>query len=224
MLDSSVFLHAHALCESEDVGARTRIWAFAHVMRGARVGSDCNVGDHAYIEAGAVVGNGVTVKNGVMIWDKVTIEDDVFIGPGAVFTNDPTPRAHTKKPPSTFAATVVKRGATIGANATVVCGVTVGPSAFVGAGAVVVRDVAAHALVVGVPARRVGWACRCGLRLPRSLRCSCGLGYALLGERQGLRPASESSSVRKNRRGRSPGPMTRDRSTRRGGMRRQAGR
>lgn len=187
-LDPSVFVHERALCETTDVGARTRIWAFAHVMPGARVGADCNIGDHAFIESGATVGDRVTVKNGVALWDKVTLEDEVFVGPNAVFTNDPLPRAAFKKPPERFLPTVVRRGASIGANATIVCGVTVGTHALVGAGAVVVRDVPAHALVVGNPGRRTAWVCACGEKLTRDFLCACGRRYRLIDERHGLAP------------------------------------
>ncbi len=171
------FVHERALCESDDVGAGTRIWAFAHVMRGAHVGSGCNVGDHAFIETGAWVGDRVTIKNAVLIWDRVRIEDDVFLGPGVVFTNDPNPRAAFKKPASRFVPTLVERGATLGANASIVCGVTIGAHAFVGAGAVVAKNVPSHAMVVGNPARRVGWMCSCGGKLDARLRCECGLAY-----------------------------------------------
>jgi acetyltransferase-like isoleucine patch superfamily enzyme len=190
-LDPSVFVHARALCESTDVGARTRIWAFAHVMAGARVGADCNVGDHAFLESGVVVGDRVTIKNGVAVWDKVTLEDEVFVGPNAVFTNDPTPRAAVKKPPASFLPTVVRRGATIGANATIVCGVTLGSHCLIGAGTVVTRDVPAHALIVGNPGRRTGWVCMCGERLGLALACGCGRRYRLVDERQGLAPAPD---------------------------------
>ena len=188
--DASVFVHATALCETSDVGPRTRIWAFAHLMPSARVGADCNVGDHAFIESGAVIGDRVTIKNGVAIWDRVTLEDDVFVGPNAVFTNDLVPRAAIKKPREQFLPTVVRHGASIGANATIVCGVTLGMHAFVGAGSVVVDDVAAHALVVGNPARRIGWICACGDRLAAPWTCGCGRRYRLIDERAGLAPAS----------------------------------
>ncbi len=171
------FVHARALCESDDVGAGTRVWAFAHVMRGAHVGRDCNVGDHAFIETGAWVGDRVTIKNAVLIWDRVRIEDDVFVGPNAVFTNDLNPRAAFKKPAGGFLPTLVERGATLGANASIVCGVTIGAQAFVGAGAVVTKPVPAHALVVGNPARRVGWICACGGKLDARLRCACGRAH-----------------------------------------------
>jgi acetyltransferase-like isoleucine patch superfamily enzyme len=177
--EPTVFVHERALCESDDVGPGTRIWAFAHVMAGARIGGGCNICGHVFVEGGAVIGDGVTVKNGVLVWDGVTIEDDVFVGPGVVFTNDLTPRAAIKKPPEEFVPTLVRRGSTIGANATIVCGVTVGPHAFVGAGSVVTRDVPAHGLVVGSPASRIGWACECGLRLPADLACVCGRTYRL---------------------------------------------
>lgn len=176
-LDPSVFVHPQGLCESLLVGPRTRIWAFAHVLAGAEIGADCNICDHAYVEGGARLGDRVTVKNSVLIWDGVTIEDEVFLGPGMVFTNDPRPRASVKKDRDQLLPTLVRRGATIGANATVVCGVTVGRSAMVGAGAVVIADVPAYALVVGTPARRVGWACECGAGLGQDLTCACGRRY-----------------------------------------------
>jgi UDP-2-acetamido-3-amino-2,3-dideoxy-glucuronate N-acetyltransferase len=175
--DTSVFVHQLALCESDDVGPRTRIWAFAHVLPGARIGADCNLGDHVYVEGGAVLGDGVTVKNGVQLWAGVTVEDQAFLGPGAVFTNDATPRAAFPKGPKGWRPTLVRRGATVGANATVLCGVSVGRWAMVGAGAVVTAAVPDHALVVGNPARQVGWACECGLTLPDTLACACGRSY-----------------------------------------------
>ena len=189
--DPSVFVHDRALCESDDVGARTRIWAFAHVLKGARIGADCNVGDHAFIEGGAVIGDRVTVKNCVLVWDGVTVEDDVFLGPNMVFTNDMWPRAGFKKPATAWLVpTRVERGAAIGANATIVCGVKIGAAAFIGAGSVVVRDVPAHALVVGSPARRIGWVCACGARLAANLVCGCGRRYRLVSEEAGLEPVS----------------------------------
>ena len=175
--DPSVFVHERALCESDDIGPRTRVWAFAQVMKGARVGADCNICGHAFIETGAVLGDRVTVKNSVLLWDKVTVEDDVFLGPNVVFTNDMNPRAAFKKPPERFLPTRVRKGASIGANATIVCGTTIGEQAFVGAGSVVIRDVPAHALVVGNPVRRIGWMCACGEKLDQKLACACGRRY-----------------------------------------------
>jgi UDP-2-acetamido-3-amino-2,3-dideoxy-glucuronate N-acetyltransferase len=170
-------VHARALCETNAIGPRTRIWAFAHVLDGASIGSDCNICDHAFIEGRVRVGDRVTVKNGVQLYDGVVVEDDVFLGPNCIFTNDLTPRAAIKKPAESLSSTLVRRGATVGANATIVCGITIGGHAFVGAGAVVTRSVPGHALVVGNPARRLGWVCRCGSRLDSWLRCSCGAVY-----------------------------------------------
>lgn len=188
--DASVFVHERALCETDSVGERTRIWAFAHVMKGASIGSDCNVCDHAFIESGAKVGNRVTIKNAVLVWDKVTVEDEVFLGPNMVFTNDMNPRVAFKKPTDAFLPTLVKRGASIGANATIVCGVTIGEQAFIGAGTVVIRDVPAHAMVAGNPARRIGWMCSCGEKLPKledeKTTCKCGRSYRLVSEKVGL--------------------------------------
>ncbi|GIK88350.1 MAG: isomerase [Betaproteobacteria bacterium] len=150
-----VFVHPQGLCESGDVGPRTRVWAFAHVLPGARIGADCNVCDHVFVENDVVVGDRVTLKSGVQLWDGVRLEDDVFVGPNATFTNDPFPRS--RRPPAKFAATLVRAGASIGANATILPGVTIGAGAMVGAGAVVVRSVPPLAIVVGNPARIVGY-------------------------------------------------------------------
>jgi UDP-2-acetamido-3-amino-2,3-dideoxy-glucuronate N-acetyltransferase len=180
-LDPTVFVHPLAACESDDVGARTRVWAFAHVMAGAVVGADCNVCDHTFVEEGARLGNGVTLKNGVSVWTDVTLEDGVFVGPNAVFTNELRPRAWRQREDVVIVPTVVRNGATLGANATVVCGTTIGRHAFVAAGAVVTRDVPAHALVAGNPARRKGYVCTCGMPLKgsgRALACGdCGRKY-----------------------------------------------
>ena len=182
-------MHPRGFCESNTVGAGTRVWAFAHVLDGAVVGEHCNICDHAYVEGGARLGNNVTVKNGVLIFDLVTIEDDVFVGPGVVFTNDMRPRAANKKSHDELDPTLVRNGATLGAGAVVVCGSTVGAHAFVAAGAIVARDVPAHGLVAGNPARRLGWVCECGERLPDELRCSCGRAYVVVSETEGLASA-----------------------------------
>jgi acetyltransferase-like isoleucine patch superfamily enzyme len=192
----AVFVHPAGLCESHQVGPGTRIWAFAHVLAGAVVGADCNIGDHAYIEGGARLGDRVTVKNAVLVWDKVTIDDDVFVGPNVVFTNDLRPRSFGSKDRATFLPTHVESGATIGANATIVCGVTIGGHAFVAAGAVVHRDVPSHALVVGNPGHRAGWVCRCGQALDAALACGCGDRYEPAGAPgAGLRPLGRNATL-----------------------------
>ncbi|MEV4508864.1 WxcM-like domain-containing protein [Dactylosporangium sp. NPDC049525] len=151
----SYFTHPNALCESTAVGAGTRIWAFAHVLPGARIGADCNVCDGVFVENDVVVGDRVTVKCGVQLWDGVTLEDDVFVGPNVTFTNDRMPRS--RRHPVTFDRTTVAAGASIGANATILPGVTIGRHAMVGAGAVVTRSVPPYAIVVGNPARLTGY-------------------------------------------------------------------
>lgn len=151
----SFHLHPQGLCESSQVGPRTRIWAFAHVLPGARIGADCNLCDGVFVENDVVVGDRVTVKCGVQLWDGVTLEDDVFVGPNATFTNDAFPRSRRR--PKAFARTLVQHGASIGANATILPGITIGAGAMVGAGAVVTRSVPRWAIVVGNPARIVGY-------------------------------------------------------------------
>jgi acetyltransferase-like isoleucine patch superfamily enzyme len=160
------YVHAQALVESAEIGPNTRIWAFAHILKGARIGADCNIGDHAFVEGEVVLGNNVSVKNGVAIWSGVTIEDNVFLGPNCVFTNDRNPRSYIKKPVEQLDPTLVRANATIGANATILCGVTIGTYAFIGAGAVVIRSVPDYALIVGNPGRQIGWMCRCAEKLP----------------------------------------------------------
>ena len=176
-LDPSVQVHPAAICETDDVGPRTRIWAFAHLLEGASVGEDCNICDHVFIEGRARLGDRVTVKNASLIWDAVDIGDDVFIGPRVTFTNDLRPRIGHSLAPGEFVPTVVRHGASLGANVTVVCGVTIGEYALIGAGAVVTADVPAHALMLGVPARRVGWACVCGADVTPGQPCTCGRTY-----------------------------------------------
>lgn len=149
------FAHPQALCESTQVGEGTRIWAFAHVLPKARIGAECNICDQVFIENDVLVGDRVTVKCGVQLWDGVTIEDDVFIGPNASFTNDIFPRS--KKYPKSFGRTLVQRGASIGANATILPGITIGQNAMIGAGAVVTRSVPSNAIVIGNPARITGY-------------------------------------------------------------------
>jgi UDP-2-acetamido-3-amino-2,3-dideoxy-glucuronate N-acetyltransferase len=179
---ADVFIHPQALVESESIGPGTRIWAFAHVMYGAVVGRNCNICDHSFVESTVKIGDAVTVKNGVALWDLVTIEDRVFIGPYAVFTNDRRPRVEVKKGREQLTATLVKEGATVGANATIVAGVTIGRYAMVGAGTVVLRDVPEQALVVGNPGRLAGYVCICGEALNADFKCVCGREFAHLGK------------------------------------------
>lgn len=149
------FQHPAAIVETEAIGGGTRVWAFAHILAGARVGSDCNICDHTFIENDVLIGDRVTVKCGVQLWDGVTLEDEVFVGPNATFTNDSFPRSrqHQESP----SRTLVRRGASIGANATILAGITIGARAMVGAGAVVTRDVPADTIVAGNPARIIGY-------------------------------------------------------------------
>jgi UDP-2-acetamido-3-amino-2,3-dideoxy-glucuronate N-acetyltransferase len=170
--------------EGVSVGEGTRVWAFAHLVKGARVGQDCNICDHTFIEGAVRVGNRVTIKCGVSLWNGLIVESDVFIGPHAVFTNDDRPRS--RKHPGAYIETLLKRGCTIGANSTILPGLTIGSWAMVGAGAVVTRDVPDYALVFGNPARIRGWICQCGENLKQAadqtLVCGCGLAYEQVGE------------------------------------------
>ena len=175
MIAGDAFIHANALVDPGAViGARTRIWAFAHVCEGVTVGEDCNLCDHTFFEKGSRLGHRVTIKCGVHLWTGVTLEDDVFVGPGVAFTNDRRPRS--KKYPDRFLETRLLQGCSIGANATLLP-VTIGPWAMVAAGSVVTRDVPAYALVRGNPAKQAGWVCRCGETLNFSgaaAVCRCG--------------------------------------------------
>ena len=152
---TNVFVHAQALCESRQIGAGSRVWAFAHILPGARLGADCNVCDHVFIENRVLIGDRVTIKCGVQLWDGIELGDDVFIGPNATFCNDRMPRS--KCYPAEYLKTRVEQKASIGANATILPGVTIGRNAMVGAGAVVTRSVPPNAIVVGNPARIVGY-------------------------------------------------------------------
>jgi len=167
-----VYAHATAIVETSSIGKGTRIWAFAHVMGDVTVGVQCNIGEHCFIESGATVGNHVTIKNGTMVWEGIHLEDGVFVGPHVTFTNDSYPRSpRLPQARSRYAdrqwleRTLVRRGASIGAGAIILPGITVGEFAMVGAGSLVTKDVVPHALVVGAPARACGWVCQCGYRL-----------------------------------------------------------
>jgi acetyltransferase-like isoleucine patch superfamily enzyme len=182
MISPAAFVHPKALVDDgASVGARTRVWAFAHVVKGAIVGEDCNLCDHTFVEGKVVVGNRVTMKCGVFLWDGMVVEDDVFVGPGAGFTNDLYPRS--KQYPAEFPKTVLRQGCSIGANATLLPAITIGRWAIIGAGAVVTRNVPDHALVAGNPARQRGWVCRCARKLTftsaNTVRCACGRSFLL---------------------------------------------
>jgi UDP-2-acetamido-3-amino-2,3-dideoxy-glucuronate N-acetyltransferase len=168
------------------IGAGTKIWHFCHVLPGAVIGERCNLGQNVVVMGGVRLGNNVKIQNNVSVYEGVVLEDDVFCGPSCVFTNVTNPRSHVPRK-SEYRQTLVRRGSSIGANATIVCGVTLGEYSFVGAGAVVRSDVPAYALVVGVPARQVGWMCQCGVRLRvRDGRASCSACGATYREREGI--------------------------------------
>ena len=171
---TNYFVHPQALVDTEEIGEGTRVWAFAHVMSGAVIGKHCNICDHVFVESNVIIGDGVTIKNGVSVWDGVALADGVFVGPNAVFTNDLNPRAAVKKSRDQFVSTIVAEGASIGANATIVCGIRIGRFAFIGAGAVIIRDVPDYAMMVGNPARQIGFMCECGEKLSGQLKCKCG--------------------------------------------------
>lgn len=180
-------VHATAVVDAgAEVGRNSKIWHFCHVMSGARIGTDCTLGQNVFVAGSVAMGNGCKIQNNVSLYDGVTLGDDVFVGPSAVFTNVTRPRAAFPRRDA-YEPTSVGDGATIGANATVRCGVKLGAGSFVAAGAVVLEDVPAFAVVAGVPARAVGWACRCGERIAEpDLRCEmCERTYEVCGD--GLR-------------------------------------
>ena len=178
MSNNRFFAHPLSLVETQDIGCGTRIWAFAHVMKGVHLGANCNVGEHSYIESGVTIGDDVVIKNGVALWEGVTVENRAFLGPNCVFTNDLFPRS---KVVNERVQTCVREGASIGANATILCGIEIGRYSLVGAGSVVTRSVSDFALVTGNPARLRGYVCRCGEKLNFSeqeeAHCVCGLTY-----------------------------------------------
>jgi len=179
-MPKNYFAHPQSLIETDDIGRNTRIWAFTHILKGAKIGENCNIGDHCFIESGVSVGNNVTIKNGISLWDAVTIEDNVFLGPNSVFTNALFSRSRR---PDIYQKTIIKKGATVGANATILCGITIGEYVMIGAGSVVTKDIAPYSLVYGSPAECKGYICKCANKLKSSkdlLECSCGNTYKLI--------------------------------------------
>src|SRR5213593_4466390 len=195
-MERNYFVHESSFVdEPSEIGEGTRIWHFSHVMAGSRIGRGCNIGQNVVISPQVRIGDNVKIQNNVSIYTGVELEDDVFCGPSMVFTNVINPRSQIERKLE-YQRTLVKQGASLGANSTIVCGVVIGEYAFVAAGAVVTRDVSPYALVMGVPARQVGWMCRCGVRLTESgeiFRCSaCGELYSMQeGKLRTVIPASE---------------------------------
>jgi UDP-2-acetamido-3-amino-2,3-dideoxy-glucuronate N-acetyltransferase len=182
---AGVFIHESAYVDDgAQIGAGTKVWHFCHIMPGAVIGERSSLGQNVVVMNGTRIGNNVKIQNNVSIYEGVELEDDVFCGPSMVFTNVVNPRSHVSRK-TEYKRTLVKRGSSIGANATIVCGVTLGEYAFVGAGAVITRDVLPYALMAGVPARRIGWMCQCGERLPDSgvgTCAACGTSYERRGD------------------------------------------
>jgi len=175
------FVHPTSVIEEDvSIGPGTKIWLFCHVLKGAHIGADCNIGQNVVIDPDVVIGNKCKLQNNVSVYKGVTLEDGVFCGPSMVFTNVNNPRAEIRKMDQ-VRPTLVKKGATIGANATIVCGNVIGEYAFIGAGSVVTMEVRDYALIVGNPAKQIGWMCQCGERLEQDLICRiCGKRYSLL--------------------------------------------
>lgn len=181
----SAFVHPTAVVDDGAViGEGTKVWHFSHIQSGAHIGNNCSLGQNVNVANNVTIGNGVKIQNNVSVYQGVELGDWVFCGPSCVFTNDLTPRAKYPKGSANYLKTLVCTGASIGANATVVCGHIIGEWAMIGAGAVVTTNVPAHALMLGVPARQAGWVCECGAVLPDTLKCpACGLAYRLEDEK-----------------------------------------
>lgn len=180
-MNKFTYIHPKAIVETKNIGDKTRVWAFVHILKGAKVGSNCNICDNGFIEDDVVIGDNVTIKCGVYIWDGVRIENNVFLGPNVSFTNDIYPRSKVYQ--KDYPRTLIKEGASIGANSVLIAGIVVGRYAMVGAGSVVTRDVKDFELIYGNPARHRGYICRCAKKLDfennNKLACTCGLTYIL---------------------------------------------
>ncbi len=167
--------------QGAEIGNGTRVWHWVHITDGAKIGENCSLGQGVYIGSDVRIGNNVKIQNNVSVYDAVVLEDNVFCGPSMVFTNVINPRSHVIRK-NEYKKTIVRKGATIGANATVVCGNEIGKFAFIAAGAVITKDVAPYSLMAGVPAKRIGWMCECGVRLEEknsTATCKCGASYKL---------------------------------------------
>lgn len=179
------FIHeTSCVDDGAQIGGGTKVWHFCHIQSGAVIGENCSLGQNVNVANGVRIGNGVKIQNNVSVYQGVVLEDYVFCGPSMVFTNDLTPRARYPKGTANYKKTVVKHDATLGANSTIVCGHTIGEYATVAAGAVVTKDVPAHALVAGIPAKQIGWVCQCGQVLDTVMRCpDCGRQYHFVKDR-----------------------------------------
>jgi UDP-2-acetamido-3-amino-2,3-dideoxy-glucuronate N-acetyltransferase len=180
--NSRIYIHPTATVEEPcNIGEGTKIWHYSHIMKGARIGKNCQIGQNVFVGSTAEIGNGVKIQNNVSVYDRVKLEDNVFCGPSMIFTNVINPRSHISRKHE-FKETLVKKGATLGANSTIICGITVGEYAFVGAGAVVTKDIPPFGLAYGNPARLKGWMCQCGVKLDikgkRGICNACGEKYS----------------------------------------------
>lgn len=180
MKKDSYFVHPSSYIDEDVViGTGTKIWHFCHIQRGARLGNNCSLGQNVNIGNDVIVGNGVRIQNNVSVYSGVELEDNVFCGPSCCFTNVSIPRAHFPVN-GKYSSTLIREGASLGANCTIVCGHTIGRCAMIAAGAVVTNDVKDYALMAGVPAKQIGWVCECGKKLdPKSLTCTCGRCYQM---------------------------------------------
>ena len=180
---SEYFVHESSYVDDNvKIGKGTKIWHFSHILKGAEIGENCSLGQNVNVGNNVKIGNGCKLQNNVSVYEGVEMEDYVFCGPSMVFTNDLTPRAKYPKGSAGYKKTLLREGATVGANATIVCGHNIGRWAMIAAGAVVTKNVRDHALMAGVPARQIGWVCECGNRLGDSLECSCGRKYKMRNE------------------------------------------
>lgn len=180
MSETSFFVHPSSyIDEGVAIGENTKIWHFSHIQKGAKIGKNCSFGQNVNVSKNVVIGNFVKVQNNVSIYEGVELEDYVFCGPSCVFTNDLTPRSRFPKGSVGYKKTLIKHDASIGANSTIVCGHTVGEYALIAAGAVVTKDVPAHALMAGIPAKQIGWVCNCGNVLDKDFNCSCGKKFKI---------------------------------------------